>query len=239
MDNVRVLLTIAARGGSKGVPDKNIRNVAGKPLIAHTIGQALNWGKADRIVCSTDSEKIAAVAREYGALTPFIRPAELASDTAGKLGVLRHAWLELERVFQERFDVLIDLDVTAPLRRGEDIDGAFRMFCEQRPDSVVSAVPARRSPYFNMLELQPDGFVALPKRLAVPVLRRQDAPKVYDMNASIYVYARDFLLNPCTKSAVEGKTLVWLMPEETAFDIDTEADIEYLEFLMHKGRVSL
>ena len=95
------------------------------------------------------------------------------------------------------------------------------------------------SPYFNMLEEGADGYAALPKKLSQPVLRRQDAPKVYDMNASIYVYARDFLLDADTKSAVEGRTLVWVMDEKSAFDIDTEEDFIFVEYLVSKGLVSL
>lgn len=239
METDKVLVTIAARGGSKGVKNKNIRELCGKPLIAHSIKQAKRWGRAARIICSTDSKAIANVARENGAEVPFLRPSVLATDTAGKLAVLRHAWRESEKVYNERFDILIDLDVTAPLRRAEDIEGAYRLFQAKKPDSVVSAVPARRSPYFNMLEEGADGYVSLSKKLDRLILCRQDAPRVYDMNASIYVYARDFLLNDAITSAVQGRTLVWVMDERSAIDIDTEDDFLFVEYLVSKGMVTL
>ena len=236
---MKILLTIAARGGSKGVKNKNIRELCGKPLIAHTIDQARCWGKATRIVCSTDSEAIAQIARCYGAETPFMRPLELAGDAVGKIDVLRHAWRECERVYGEQYDVLIDLDATAPIRRVEDIEGAFQTFLARRPDSVVSVVSARKSPYFNMLEEMPDGFTRLSKIPLTPILCRQDAPKVYDMNASIYVYDRDFLLNEATRTCLQGRTLVWVMDELSAFDIDAERDFLFVEYLSSKGLVAL
>ncbi|NTV29643.1 MAG: acylneuraminate cytidylyltransferase family protein [Candidatus Omnitrophica bacterium] len=239
MAESRILLTVAARGGSKGVKNKNIRELCGKPLIAHTLDQAKRWGRASRIVCSTDSEAIAESARRYGAEVPFLRPAELATDNAGKVGALRHAWRETERLLNERYDVLVDLDATAPVREVADIEGAYQTFMAKRPDSVVSVTPARRNPYFNMLEEQPDGYVALAKRLARPVLRRQDAPRMFDMNASIYVYSRDFLLDDNTISAVQGRTLAWVMDEKSAFDIDTEEDFIFVEYLVAKGLVKL
>src|SRR3989338_9811887 len=115
-----ILLTIAARGGSKGVKNKNIRFLAGMPLIAHTILQAKQWGKAAKIICSTDSKEIAEVARSYGALVPFTRPAELAQDTSGKIDCLRHALKTMEQMDQTKYDVLVDLDATAPLRKISD-----------------------------------------------------------------------------------------------------------------------
>lgn len=235
----KILLTICARGGSKGVPDKNIRELCGKPLIAHSIEQAKRWGKAARIICSTDSEKIADVARRYGAEILFLRPAELATDTAGKLAVLRHAWQETERVSGEIFDILIDLDVTAPVRKIDDIEGAYQTFLSRKPDAVVSVTPARRNPYFNMLEEAKDGYAVPVRRLERPIFRRQDAPKVYDMNASIYVYAKKFIWDEKTLRATQGRTCVWVMDEWSAFDIDSEVDLQLVEYLVNKKVVRL
>ena len=131
-----VLLTVAARGGSKGVKNKNIRRLCGLPLIAHTIKQAMRWGRAARIICSTDSPQIAAVARRCGAETPFVRPKSLATDSAGKIGVLRHALITMREEYQEHFDVLVDLDATAPIRHVKDIEGAFQLFVRRKPDVV-------------------------------------------------------------------------------------------------------
>ena len=235
----KILVIVAARGGSKGVKNKNIKDLCGKPLIAHTLTQAKQWGKATRLICSTDSQAIADVASQYGADIPFVRPGEMATDTAGKMDVLRHALKECEAIYGERYDIVIDLDVTAPVRRAEDIEGAFETFCRQHPDAVVSVVPARKSPYFNMLEEMPDGSIRLSKMPDRPILRRQDAPKVYDMNASIYVYDRNYILNQATRTGIQGRTLIWVMDELSAFDIDTEKDFIFVEYLVSKGLVTL
>ncbi len=239
MTKPKVLLTIAARGGSKGVVNKNIRPLCQLPLIAHTINQAKQWGKADRIICSTDSEEIAVVARQYGAEVPFMRPALLATDTAGKIGVLRHALHTVEEYSNEHYDVLIDLDATAPIRKVDDIEGSFQLFLNQSPDAVVSVTPCRKNPYFNMLELTQDGTVKLVKEAEGKFLRRQDAPRVFDMNASIYVYATQFLRDERHTTAISGRTLAWVMDEHSAFDIDTEEDFQFIEFLTTKGFVRL
>ncbi|MFA4905583.1 MAG: acylneuraminate cytidylyltransferase family protein [Candidatus Margulisiibacteriota bacterium] len=239
MSKDKILLTIAARGGSKGVKNKNIRQLCGLPLIAHTILQAKKWGKADRIICSTDSPEIAGVAKEYGAEIPFMRPAELASDSAGKLEVLRHALFTFEQLTDEKYSVLIDLDATAPIRKISDIEGAYQLFLAKRPQSVFSVTKARRNPYFNMVEVGASGQAALVKKLETAIKRRQDAPKIYDMNASIYVYDRDFLLDSNNKSAIADNSLVWIMDELSAFDIDAELDFQYVEYLMNNKVVEL
>ena len=239
MVNDKILLTICARGGSKGVKDKNIRELCGIPLIGHTIRQAKRWGRAHRIICSTDSSQIAEVAKRYGAEVPFMRPAELATDTCGKIAVLRHALRTTEELTGEKFSILVDLDVTAPVRRIEDIEEAFQLFLKGRSDSVVSVTPARRNPYFNMLELQSDGYAAVVKKLQKPFVRRQDAPAVYDMNASIYVFHREYVLDEATTSSISKKTRVCVMEESSAFDIDSEMDFKLVEFMVSQKAVEL
>jgi CMP-N,N'-diacetyllegionaminic acid synthase len=234
----KVLLTIAARGGSKGVLDKNIKDLCGKPLLAHSIEQAKRWGKADRIICTTDSSKIADVAKQYGADVPFMRPAELATDTSGKIAVLQHALKTLAEQ-GENYDIVVDLDPSAPIRTMEDINGAYELFCSKRPDLVISATPCRKNPYFNMVELGADGLVRLAKTPVKPLVRRQDAPVIYDLNASIYIYRASFLANENTKTALDGKTMAWVMDEKSAFDIDTQEDFDFVEYMTNKGMVHL
>ena len=125
---MKILLTICARKGSKGVKNKNIRFLLGKPLIAYSIDQALNWGRASHVVVSTDSKEIAEIAKSFGAEVPFIRPANLAQDRSPKLPVLRHALLECERIFQQKYDIIVDLDPTSPLRTSNDIEGCYSIF---------------------------------------------------------------------------------------------------------------
>tara|TARA_Y100001970_G_scaffold15871_1_gene17854 strand:+ start:39584 stop:40639 length:1056 start_codon:yes stop_codon:yes gene_type:complete len=140
------------RGGSKGVPNKNLREINGKPLMDYTINQALKSGLFEHVVISTDSEKIAKRAKELGAETWFLRPAELSTDEAPKLPVIRHVFLESEKYYRERFDVLIDLDVTSPLRKTDDINRAYQQFIIEDADILITGSKARKNPYFNMVE---------------------------------------------------------------------------------------
>jgi CMP-N,N'-diacetyllegionaminic acid synthase len=229
------LCTICARGGSQGVKNKNIKILLGKPLIAHSILSARESGLFDHIVVSTDSDAIAEVSLGYGAEVFFKRPEELSSNTAAKIPVIRHALIESERFYGTKFAVLVDLDATSPLRTSEDIREAFSFFKEHSFDNVITAMPARKSPYFNMVEQTEDGKASLSKKLDKNIVRRQDAPKCYDMNASIYIWTRESLM---LQDAVVGdNTGLYIMPEERSVDIDTELDFDFVEFLAAKGRI--
>jgi CMP-N,N'-diacetyllegionaminic acid synthase len=225
-----ILCTICARGGSKGVKNKNIKELNGKPLIAYTIEQAKESGLFEHIVISTDSDDIANVAQECGAEVFFKRSAEMASDTAGKLDVIKDAFKRSEEYYSKTFDYLIDLDATAPLRSVEDIINSFKQFKKDNNENLITAMPSRRSPYFNLVEQDNRGKVYLSKKLDSAIVRRQDAPKSYDMNASIYIWKRDIILNE--NSIFLKKTGLYVMPEERSIDIDTELDYKFVEFLM-------
>lgn len=227
-----ILCTICARGGSKGVKNKNIKELHGKPLIAYTIEQAKESGLFEHIVISTDSDDIAKVAQEYGAEVFFKRSSEMASDTAGKLDVIKDAFVRSEAYYQKQYDYLIDLDATAPLRSVDDIKNTFAQFLKDDNSNLITAMPSRRSPYFNLVEVSNDGKVTLSKKLDSSIVRRQDAPKSYDMNASIYIWKRESLLDQ--KSLFLEKTGLYVMPEERSIDIDTELDFEFVEFMMRK-----
>ena len=229
----KVLCTICARGGSKGVKDKNIKPINGKPLIVYTIEQAIKSQLFEHIVISTDSDDIANISKEYGAEVFFKRSAEMASDTAGKLDVIRDAFVRSEEYYTEKFDYLIDLDATAPMRVVEDIIDAFQQFLNDNNDNLITAMPSRRSPYFNLLEQDKNGKVYLSKTLDSSIVRRQDAPKSYDMNASIYIWKRDVILDE--KSLFLEKTGLYVMPENRSIDIDTELDYKFVEFLMKEN----
>ena len=230
------LCTICARGGSKGVKNKNIRPLNGKPTIAYTIEQAQKSKLFDHIVVSTDSDEIATVALQYGAEVFFKRSAALSSDTAGKLDVIKDAFLKSEKHYNQNFSHLIDLDATAPLRDINDIINAYNQFLKDDNDNLITGMPSRRSPYFNLVELNEEGKVVLSKPLDKKLLRRQDVPKSYDMNASIYIWKRDALLNNDTLFL--EKTGLYIMPEERSIDIDSELDFEFVEFLMRKKDAS-
>lgn len=229
------LCTICARGGSKGVKNKNIKLLNGKPLIAYTIEQALESKLFTHVVVSTDSDAISTIAKEYGAEVFFKRDQKLSGDTAGKLDVIKDAFVRSESYFKQTFQFLIDLDATSPLRNVTDILTSFEQFINDDNDNLITAMPSRRSPYFNLVEENSDGKISLSKTLNTNVVRRQDAPKSYDMNASIYIWKRDTILN--TSSLFLEKTGLYVMPENRSIDIDTELDYKFVEFLMRENNV--
>jgi CMP-N,N'-diacetyllegionaminic acid synthase len=226
------ICTICARGGSKGVKNKNIRNLAGKPLIAYSLKQAKDCGLFDLIAVSSDSQEILSIARLYGADIIIERPDHLAGDTAPKVPVIRHCVEEAERISNKQFDVVVDLDATSPLRLSEDIIGAVALLEMENVSNVITACPARRSPYFNLVEVDESGVVRLSKSLDKNIVRRQDSPRCFDMNASIYVWKRQALTDYST--VFNFDTRLFEMPEERSTDIDNELDFEIVEFLMNK-----
>lgn len=226
------ICTICARGGSKGVKNKNIRDLAGKPLIALSLQQARESRLFDLIAVSSDSAEILDVAHNHGADQVIERPAELASDTAAKIPAIRHCVEQAEYFFKEPFNVIVDLDATSPLRLVEDIQGAVDLLERNHVSNVITAAPARRSPYFNLVELGDDEVVRLSKPLEKPIVRRQDSPQCFDMNASIYVWTRTALFECPTLFNVD--TRLFVMPEERSIDIDSDLDFEIVEIMMRK-----
>jgi len=226
------LCTICARGGSKGVKNKNIRVLGGKPLIALSLHQARESRLFDLIAVSSDSAKILDAARNHGADLVIERPAELASDTAAKIPAIRHCVEESEHFFRAHFDVIVDLDATSPLRLSEDIKGAVDLLERNHVSNVITAAPARRSPYFNLVELGDDNVVRLSKPLEKPIVRRQDSPQCFDMNASIYVWTRAALF--ACPTIFNADTRLFVMPEERSIDIDSELDFKFVELMMMK-----
>ncbi|HLB41810.1 MAG TPA: acylneuraminate cytidylyltransferase family protein [Gammaproteobacteria bacterium] len=227
---MKILCTICARGGSSSVKNKNIRCLRGKPLIAHSIMQAKKSNIFNLIAVSSDSSKICTISKKWGADHIIHRPAELATATISKLPAIQHAVLESEYMYGEKFDLIVDLDATAPLRTIDDIITSFQMFIEHpKATNLVTACPARKSPYFNMLEVNTDGFVELVKKPENSIHRRQDTPHCYDMNASIYIWKRDSLFN--SQSAISDRTLLYIMPEDRSFDIDSTLDWKIVKLL--------
>ena len=228
----KVLCTICARGGSKGVPGKNSRLIAGKPLIAHTIEQARNAGIFHTIAVSSDCATIRDIASRFGADLVIERPSRMATDAAGKTEAIKHAASHVEAQTDVSFDYFFDLDATSPLRVEEDILACLSLITKPGCDTVVTGSPARRSPYFNLVEAKKDGRIDIVCSGKHVLLRRQDAPPCYDMNASIYVWTREsFLAGP---SIFTPGTRIYEMPEERSIDIDTELDWDIVEFLMNR-----
>ena len=228
---MRRLAVICARGGSKGIKGKNLRQLAGKPLIAHTVEQAKASAMFDAIAVSSDSTEIRDTAIEYGADHGVERPAELASDTAPKVPAIRHCAEAVENATGWTFGTIVDLDATAPLRNIDDIRGVIELLEESGTGNVVSGMLARRSPYFNLVERNADGRVHLSKPPAKSIARRQDAPECFDLNASVFAWTRTALFSE-NDYVLGDDTLLYVMPEERSIDIDTEMDFKFVEFLM-------
>jgi CMP-N,N'-diacetyllegionaminic acid synthase len=226
-----ILATICCRGGSKGVPGKNIKLLKGKPLIAYTIESAKQSKLIDDLIISTDDEQIAEVAKHFGASVPFMRPADLASDTASKWPVFIHAVEEYEKQTDRTVDYLVDLDVTVPLKTAEDIDGAIELALKNKGvDVVITGYEPERNPYFNMMEVTEGGFAEIVKKGDKPIVRRQDAPQVYSLTPAAYVVKKSALYN--YEHWSKAKCMIYAMPRERAVDIDTEIDFKIVEFLM-------
>jgi CMP-N,N'-diacetyllegionaminic acid synthase len=229
------LCTICARGGSKGVPGKNLRELMGKPLIAHSIEQAKRSGLFDAIAVSSDSLEILDAAKKHGADVLVRRPDDMATDAAPKLPAIRHCFEAAERECGRTFPVFVDLDATSPLRLPEDIAGAIALLEATEASSVITGAPSRRSPYFNLVELDGRGVPHVSKSLNAPLVRRQDSPRCFDMNASIYVWRREpFLASP---AVFYDDTRLFEMPEDRSIDIDSALDWDIVQMLMaRRGR---
>ena len=230
---METLITICARGGSKGIPGKNIKPLNGKQLILYTLETAeklTNKLQQIDIQLSTDNDEIAHLVSEAGYPTSYRRPAILASDHAGKIDAIKDAWRYAKEYHAKEYDFVIDLDVTSPLRNTKDITSAMQQL-ENNPDAlnIFSVNPANRNPYFNMVELHNDGFVKLVKDNG-KIKSRQQAPTVYDMNASFYIFTKHFMEGDFEISITE-KSLAYVM-DHICFDLDHPMDFTMMELLM-------
>lgn len=227
------ICTICARGGSKGIANKNLRPLAGKPLVAHSVRHAFDSGLFDVVAVSSDSEAILMAAAAEGPIHQIHRPLELAGDAAAKTPVMRHAVDQVERTTGFEFATMVDLDATSPLRRLSDIVACVTLIETHGHGNVLTAMPARRSPYFNQLERDAEGRWAPSKTPATQITGRQATPETVDMNASIYAWSRaEFLAGP---RLFTETTAIHVMPLERSWDIDEPIDLEIVAFLMQRN----
>ena len=225
------ICSICARGGSKGVVNKNIRMLMGKPLIAHTILQAKEADCFDLIVVSSDSLEILNISKEWGADMVVERPEDMASDHSAKFPAIKHCIKTIEKQVHYEFDTIVDLDATSPLRSIDDIHNSLKMIeNSDSSNNLVTGSPSRRSPYFNLVELNKNGFVIVSKGLDDSIIRRQDSPECFDLNASIYIWKRKAFYN--NETVISNDTSLFVMPEERSIDIDSELDFEIVMLLM-------
>jgi CMP-N,N'-diacetyllegionaminic acid synthase len=236
---MNILITICARGGSKGIPGKNIKQIAGKPLIAYSIELTKKIAQKYniKVALSTDDVEIKKVAEDFGVTTYYKRPDFLASDTAGKIDTIKDLLLYEESLVNYKYDFVLDLDVTSPLRNLEDIEEALEMIVNKSDAKTLFSVNnAARNPYFNMVEENASGFYSLVKTNPDgSVMTRQSAPKVYDLNASFYWYKRAFF-DSDSKSPITDKSLVYIM-NHMCFDLDHPVDFLFMEYLLINNKL--
>jgi len=234
-----VLAVIPARGGSKGAPWKNIRTLAGLPLIDHSIRLSRLCGEIAKCVVSTDSEEIAAVARECGAEVPFLRPPELAGDDTPMWPVLQHALTEMESHDHCRYGSLLLLSPTSPARLPEDVSKAMRLLEEDnRAVGVVAASTPPFNPRWVCIDIAKDGYVHQSFPDGNVYARRQDVPAVYRINGALYLWRRDHVANSEAPRYFEMPHRMLEIPESRAIDIDSLHDFRLAELMLHDGMIS-
>jgi CMP-N-acetylneuraminic acid synthetase len=232
---VRIWAAVFARGGSKGLPGKNLKVLGGLPLVAHSIRVGLEIPGVGGVLCSTDSEEIRTVAEQEGATAPFLRPAELADDESPEWLSWKHLARHLIEAGASPEDLLVSLPATAPLRTVADVESAIAKHRTSGADVVVSYTPAARSPWFNMVTEGTDGFLrTVIETDGDGVSRRQDAPKVFDLATVVYVTTLGFVLG--ADSLFEGKVAGVEVPAERAIDIDTQLDFDIAEYLFDRQK---
>lgn len=229
-----IVAFIFARGGSKGLPGKNILPLHGKPLIGWSIDQAKQVDRIERIIVSTDSLEIAEVARQFGAEVPFIRPAELAQDRTPEWHAWRHALNYLNESEGTLPSVMISIPTTSPLRLPCDLENCINEYQKGGVDAVITIREAQRSPYFNMVIKQRDGTASLVISPEVMIARRQDAPIVYDMTTVAYVLNPKFVLEK--ESLFQGRVRAVEIPVERSLDIDNLIDFRLAEVLFSNAK---
>ena len=229
MENIAFIF---ARTNSKRLPKKNIKNFAGKPLIAWSIQQALMIKKINRVVVSTDCEQIAKVALDYGAEVPFVRPSVLATDKSPEWLSWQHALRMILKDKNSLPKMMISLPATSPLRNKVDIENCINVYEKKNADIVISVTESIRNPYFNMVKVKDDGLIEELIKQKKKIYRTQDAPKIFDITTVAYVANPNYVLNE--KSMFNGKMYYNEVPRERSIDIDTLFDFEIAEYLMKK-----
>jgi CMP-N,N'-diacetyllegionaminic acid synthase len=225
-----ILCSICVRGGSKGVPKKNIKALHGKPLMYYTIECANEAKYIEDIVVSSDSDEMLSMAEGFGVKTTIKRPDKFATDSASKWDVFIHLVEKYEARTGKTVDYLVDLDVTVPLRKPEHIEGAIQMMLDNDVDVVITGYEPERNPYFNMMEVADGKYATIVKKSEKPIVCRQDAPLVYSLTPAVYVIKKSALYE--FKHWSDAKCMIFEIPRINAIDIDTPFDFDLVEYLM-------
>lgn len=227
----KILCTICIRGGSKGIKNKNIKKINGKPLVLYSYEVAKKTKIFEKIFISSDSESFLNICKKFGAKDLVKRPKVLSNDKSGKIEAIRHTLLSAENKYNTQYDYIIDLDATSPLRTVNDIKEAYKKFSKSNSSNLFSVTNSNRSPYFNMVEIK-KSKVQLVKQAKKQYLRRQDTPVTYDLNASIYIWKRKSLIK--NKKLIQNKTNIYVMPKSRSIDIDDKFDFKIVSELLKK-----
>jgi N-acylneuraminate cytidylyltransferase len=231
-----IVAGIFARGGSKGVPGKNLRVVGGQSLIQRAVIQAAQARHVTRVLCSTDSQEIADEAERYGAEVPWLRPAELAQDTSREWD----SWCHMVRYLRDQGDnpmYLMAVPCVAPLRTLEDLNKCTDLAASSSADVIMAVSDAHKNPWFNMVTInETTNQVRLVNEPAKRIYNRQAAPQVYDVSTVAFIIKCDYLLE--ATSIYDGETRAVILPKTHCVDIDTEDDIAYAEFLLARREKS-
>ena len=225
---MKPICLIPARGGSKGVPRKNIRMLLNKPLIAHTIEKSLDSNIFSHVIVSTEDKEIAKISKQYGAEIPFMRPKNLAKDNTGMAEVMVHAVSKLQSLGYD-FDIFVNRDCTVPFIQNSDIKSSIKLLRKTKCDVVYGVYIQHLNPYFNMMEMGKNGYLEFSKKMKKKPTRRQDAPIVYQLNG-LYTYNTKQFLK--FKNQFPPKGLPIEIPPETGIMIDTELEFKIVEMMM-------
>lgn len=228
---MKILCTVCVRAGSKGLRDKNFLKINNKYLLTYTLEAAKKSKIFDQIIVSTDSKKIRSLKKKYKNIEFIKRPKNLATDKANKMDAIRHATKFSESSKKKKYDLIFDLDATSALRNSNDIKKALKIFKERNADNLFSVNESRRNPYFNIIEKK-KGRVRIVKKLKKYVIRRQSAPKTYDMNASIYIWRRNILM--ASNNLFRKKTEIYIMDIQRSIDVDNKFDLIMIKNLIKK-----
>ena len=228
--SIKPICVIAARGGSKGVPNKNIRKLGDIPLIAHSIKTAISSNLFSSVIVSTENSKIAKISKQYGADVPFLRPKKLATDNASMTDVLLHTITELRKL-NYNFDTIVNRDCTVPFIDKKDIQGAIRKYYSKSCNLVCGVYKQHHNPYFNMMEITKGDNMDFSKKLKKQITGRQNSPIVYQLNGLFVLNVENFLK---TKKFYSTKIIPYEISAEHGFMIDTEFEFQIANMIAKK-----
>jgi N-acylneuraminate cytidylyltransferase/CMP-N,N'-diacetyllegionaminic acid synthase len=232
--SLKPICVIAARGGSKGVPNKNIRKLGDIPLIAHSIKTAISSNLFSSVIVSTENSKIAKISKQYGADVPFLRPKKLATDNASMTDVLLHTITELRKL-NYNFDTIVNRDCTVPFIDKKDIQGAIRKYYSKSCNLVCGVYKQHHNPYFNMMEITKGDYMDFSKKLKKQITGRQNSPIVYQLNGLFVLNVENFLKS---KKFYSTKIIPYEISAEHGFMIDTEFEFQIAD-MVTKKRIKL